>query len=90
MFYLFFIKGGYEMKIPIKSIGQFCKMYRTYVLDLTLEEMSKRTGVKVPTISSFENDRSTNSKHIEMYYNLSKSDEERKFFKNNIPYGKGD
>ena len=78
------------MKMPIKTIGQFCKMYRTYVLDLTLEEMSKLTGVKVPTISSFENGRSSNSKHIEMYYNLAKSDEERKFFKKNIPYGKGE
>lgn len=78
------------MRIPIKTIGQFCKMYRTYVLDLTLEEMSDLTGVKVPTISSFENDRSTNSKHIEMYYNLSKSDEERNFFKKNIPYGEED
>ena len=79
-----------KMKIPIKNIGQFCKLYRTYVLDLTLEEMSKQTGVKVPTISSFENGRSTNSKHIEMYYNLSKFDDERKFFKENIPYGKGE
>ena len=78
------------MKIPVKSIGQFCKLYRTYVLDLTLEEMSKQTGVKVPTISSFENGRSTNSKHIEMYYNLSKLDEERKFFKENIPYERGE
>ena len=78
------------MRMPIKNIGQFCKMYRTYVLDLTLEEMSSLTGVKVPTISSFENGRSTNSKHIEMYYNLSKFDEERKFFKENIPYGNGE
>lgn len=79
-----------KMKIPVKNIGQFCKMYRTYVLDLTLEEMSKQTGVKVPTISSFENGRSTNSKHIEMYYNLSKFDDERKFFRNNIPLEKSD
>ena len=79
-----------KVKISVKNIGQFCKLYRTYVLDLTLEEMSKQTGVKVPTISSFENGRSTNSKHIEMYYNLSKFDEERKFFKENIPYGKGE
>ena len=82
--------GVMKMRIPIKDIGQFCKMYRTYVLDLTLEEMSNLTGVKVPTISSFENGRSSNSKHIAMYYNLSKSDEERKFFKNNIPYEKGE
>ena len=77
------------MKIPINNIGEFCKMYRTYILKITLDEMSKITGVKVPTISSFENGRSTNAKHIEMYYNLS-SDKQKIFFKNNIPYGKGD
>ena len=84
-----FNKGGYEMRIPITNIGQFCKMYRTYVLNLTLEEMSRLSGVKVPTISSFENGRSTNTKHIQMYYNLS-TDEQKIFFKNNIPYGKGE
>lgn len=77
------------MKIPINNIGEFCKMYRTYILKLTLDEMSKITGVKVPTISSFENGRSTNAKHIELYYNLS-TDEQKKFFKSNIPYGKGE
>ena len=77
------------MRIPIDSIGQFCKMYRTYILKLTLEEISELSGVKVPTISSFENGRSTNAKHIEIYYNLS-SDEQKIFFKNNIPYGKGE
>lgn len=75
------------MKIPVTSVGQFCKIYRIHILNLTLEEMSKLSGVKVPTISSFENGRSTNIKHIEMYYNLS-TDEQKIFFKNNIPYGK--
>ena len=75
------------MKLMIDSIGEFCKMYRKHILKLTLEEMSELTGVKVPTISSFENGRSTNSKHIELYYNLS-TDEQKIFFKNNIPYGK--
>ena len=77
------------MKIPVKNIGQFCKMYRTHILNLTLEEMSNKTGVKVPTISSFENGRSTNAKHIQMYYNLS-TDVQKEFFKKNIPYGKGE
>lgn len=77
------------MQIPVKTIGEFCKMYRTHVLNLTLEEMSELTGVKVPTISSFENGRSSNTKHIEMYYNLSR-DEEKKFFRENIPYEKGE
>ncbi len=75
------------MKIPVTSIGQFCKMYRVHILNLTLEEMSEKTGVKVPTISSFENGRSTNVNHIQMYYNLS-NDVQKEFFKNNIPYGK--
>lgn len=82
--------GVIKMRIPIKNIGQFCKMYRMYVLDLTLEEMGEKTGVKIPTLSSFENGRSSNSKHIAMYYNLSKSDDERKFFRNNIPLEMGD
>lgn len=77
------------MRIPIDSIGQFCKMYRTYILKLTLDEMSELTGVKVPTISSFENGRSTNAKHIEMYFKLS-TVKQKTFFKSNIPYGKGE
>lgn len=78
------------MRMFIKDIGEFCKMYRTHILKLTLKEMSALTGINLQTISSFENGRSTNSEHITRYYNLSKTEEQKAFFKDNIPYGSGD
>lgn len=73
------------MKIRSLSVNEFCKFFRKYVLNLTLKEFEELTNTKIPTISSFENGRSTNLNHLYLYYNL--ADEEQKiYFRKNIPY----
>ena len=67
-----------------KNVGQFCRYFRSEVLNLTLEEMSKKVNVKTSTLSSFENGRSTNLWHINKYYNCGDGDQ-REFFRENIP-----
>ena len=64
-------------------------MYRTHILNLTLTEMSKLSGVKVPTISSFENGRSRNLEHINLYLKFADAEQE-KLFRENIPYKVGE
>jgi len=66
------------------NIGKFCKYYRSEILNLTLDEMSKNVNVKKTTLSSFENGRSTNYKHLNKYYECG-TDEQRKFFRENLP-----
>ena len=66
------------------SIGKFCKYFRREVLNLTLNEMSELVDVKNTTLSSFENGRSTNYKHLVKYYNCG-NDEQKKFFLENLP-----
>ena len=73
------------MRIEVNSVNEFCKLFRMNVLIMTLKEVEELTGVKVPTLSSFENGRSTNIKHLNLYYSLG-NEEQREYFKNNIPY----
>ena len=72
------------MIYDINDVGKFCKYFRTELLNLTLEELSEKTGVKKTTLSSFENGRSTNYTHIIKYYNCG-TDEQKQFFRDNIP-----
>lgn len=68
----------------LNTIGKFCKYYRTEILKLTLEQMSEQVNVKKTTLSSFENGRSTNYKHLTKYYECS-TDEQKQFFRENLP-----
>ena len=56
---------------------------------MTLEELSGKTGVKVTTLSSFENGRSRNLEHINSYLKFA-NEEQAKLFRENIPYKVGD
>lgn len=49
------------------KLYEWCKQFRTDTLKLTLNEMSNLTGTKLKTISAFENGRSTNIQHLNMY-----------------------
>lgn len=49
------------------SIYKFCKKFRENTLQITLQEMEQITGVNFKTISAFENGRSTNINHINLY-----------------------
>ena len=71
------------MKINVNSINEFCKLFRMNILKLSLQEVSKITGIKLSTLSSFENGRSNNLKYINVYYNLG-NEEQREYFKNNL------
>lgn len=66
------------------NVGQFCRYFRSEVLNLTLTEMSDKVNVKNSTLSSFENGRSTNLEHIHNYYKCG-DEEQRKFFRENLP-----
>lgn len=79
-----FLKGGIMLRIEISTIGEFCKLYRKNILKITLQEMENRTGVKIPTLSSFENNRSSNTNHISLYYSLG-SEKDKKYFRENLP-----
>lgn len=50
-----------------KTIQSRCKTFRENVLQITLKEMSLKTGVKVSTISAFENGNSNNINHLFNY-----------------------
>lgn len=77
------------MIYTINDVGRFCKVFRSEILKMTLEELSKKTGVKVATLSSFENGRSKNLEHINSYLKFADKEQE-KFFRENIPYKVGE
>ena len=64
----------------MQNLLSFCKKFRKEILNLTLQEMEDKTGVPLKTISSFENGNSTNIKHLNLYYSLCKTKEQRKQF----------
>lgn len=51
----------------LDSIPSFCKQFRENILQITLKEMEIKTGVKLSTISAFENGRSNNLNHLYLY-----------------------
>ena len=64
------------MKHKTKQIATICRWFRLEVLELTLAEVCEGTGVKVGTLSNFEQGRSTNITHL--YYYLDKSNNQQK------------
>jgi len=71
------------MKINVNSVNEFCKLFRMNILKLSLQEVSEITGIKLSTLSSFENGRSSNLKYINVYYSLG-NEEQKEYFKNNL------
>lgn len=71
------------------NIHDFCKYYRTFILKITLKELTERvkeqTGedVTVSSVSSFENGRSTNIKYIRYYLTVS-TEEQANYFTDNL------
>ena len=66
------------------KISKFCKYYRIEILNLTLEQMREKVGVKKTTLSSFENGRSTNYNHLIKYYDCGNVDQ-KQFFRKYLP-----
>lgn len=77
------------MIYAINDVGKFCKVFRTEILKMTLEELSEKTGTKVTTLSSFENGRSRNIEHINSYLKFANKEQEE-IFRENIPFKVGD
>ena len=71
------------MKINVNNVNEFCKLFRKNILKLSLKEVSEKTGIKLSTLSSFENGRSNNLKYIFIYYNLG-NEEQKEYFKDNL------
>lgn len=74
------------------TMQKFCKQFRELNLSITLSEMQKQTGVKISTISAFENGRSNNLNHLYLYINCCKTEGQEKVFlagiENNLKKGK--
>lgn len=51
-------------------IGNYCRYYRSKKVCITLAEMSEKTGVKLKTLSNFENGRSSNVYFIITYMKI--------------------
>lgn len=62
------------------SIQNFCKYFRTNILNISLVEMERITGVKHKTISAFEHGRSNNINHLSLYITACSTDEQRTQF----------
>lgn len=64
----------------IKNVGNFCKDFRTTVLNKTLNEICEDTDIKLKTLSAFENGRANNIKYLFLYYHSCTTDEQKKQF----------
>lgn len=71
------------MKINVDNVNEFCKLFRKNILKLSLKEVSEKTGIKLSTLSSFENGRSNNLNYLFVYYNLG-NEEQKEYFKDNL------
>lgn len=71
------------MRIVPDTINEFCKLFRKNVLKLTLKELSEKTGIKMSSLSSFENGRSSNLKYIHIYFEVA-NDEQKEYFRKNL------
>ncbi len=64
----------------MKHLINFCREFRTEVLKLTLREVENISFTPVKTLSAFENGRSTNIHHLNLYYLLCTTKEQRSLF----------
>lgn len=64
----------------MKHLQEFCKNFRTEYLKITLQEIQNTYGIPFKALSAFENGRSTSIKHLNTYYLLCKTQEDRNEF----------
>lgn len=67
-----------------KTIQSHCKSFREDVLKITLKEMELKTGVRLATISAFENGNSNNINHLFNYVVSCETEHQLKEFHNVI------
>lgn len=68
------------MQNSYKNISSFCKDFRIYVLQKTIAELSRASGVKERTLWAFENGKANNINHLSVYFNQCITDKARKEF----------
>lgn len=64
----------------MKHLTEFCKDFRINHLKITLQEVQDKYGIPFKALSAFENGRSTNVNHLNTYYLLCKTKDDRKVF----------
>lgn len=67
----------------MKTVQTYCKEFRES-LGITLSQMELVTGVKMKTISAFENNRSNNLNHIQLYFVIAKDRSKTNEFLNGL------
>lgn len=50
------------------EFGSLCSLFRKEILHITLRELSNKSGVPIPTLSSFELGRSSNLRFLYIYF----------------------
>lgn len=63
-----------------KDLGLMCKYFRKNILHLTLKQFSKLNNKPVPSISAFENGRSTNINFLQLYLVSCETQKEKETF----------
>lgn len=66
------------------KIAKLCWDLRTNILKCSLKDMEKVTGIKLKTLSSFEQGRTTNMTRIFSYVSMCDTPELKESFINNI------
>lgn len=49
------------------EFGGLCAFFRKHILHITLRELSNKSGIPIPTLSSFELGRSSNLRFLYIY-----------------------
>ena len=52
----------------MNEFGGLCAFFRKHILHITLRELSIKSGVPIPTLSSFELGRSSNLRFLYIYF----------------------
>ena len=63
----------------IEVVGRFCEQFRKEVLNLSLTEFAKLTGVNLKNIHAFEKGRANNIKYLYLYYDLADEGQKKEF-----------
>lgn len=67
-----------------KTVGKFCKKFRTDYLRISMTDFAKETGLKIQNVNAFEGGRANNIKYLYYYYHFSNSNHLKEVFKNNL------
>ena len=72
-------KKFYE-KEKVDRVAQYCKNYRTYILELSLTDFCNLVGANIKNVSAFENCRANNITYLMYYWKADKDETRRQKF----------